>query len=206
MPVSRPIVVALGGALLALVAFFASSAMRGGAETSAPPAKPAVSSAPKAPKARKAPALKSQGQAAKPEGAKIVQSSPAELKAPKAANPKTAKPKTAKPTAAKPAAASMAVRVARAVKSGRTVVLLFYQRGGADDSATADAVAGLRGHRGVAVFTTPVSTLGDFRAVTGNLGLSQAPAVVIVGKKGKARVVEGFIDPGTLAQEVADSR
>jgi hypothetical protein len=194
MPVSRPIVIALAGAVLALVVFFASSVMRGGQETSsAPPSEPAKSSAPKA---AKPPVLKSQGQAAKPEPAKPVRSSPAEPRAPKAAKPK----------AAKPAAAAMPERVERAVKSGRTVVLFFYQRGGADDSATADAVAGLRGRPGVAVFSTPVSTLADFRAVTGNLGLSQAPALVIVGKKGKARVVEGFIDPGTLAQEVADAR
>ena len=203
MPVSRPILIALAGAILALVVLFASSAMRGGEKTSSPAPAPNGSSAakPAAPKPSKPEAAQSAPAAAKPEAAKPEAAKPGAAKS-------SAQPKAATPSkrAARPAGAGAPARVERAVKRGRTVVLFFFQRGGADDSATAASVASMRGRRGVSVFTAPVSKVGDFRAITGNLGLSQAPAVVIVGSKSKARVVEGFIDPETLAQEVADSR
>lgn len=194
MPVSRPLLIALGAAMLALVAFFASSAMRGSETTSAPEPKPAEAAAPKPSK----PDIAQSKPSARPEPAKADPSSSVKADPPKAGAPKAAQ-----------TSAGVPGRVQRAVQGGRTVVLFFYQRGGADDSATARSVAALRGRRGVAVFTAPVSRLGDFRAVTGKLGISQAPAVVIVGRKGKdgsARVVEGYVDPQTLAQEVADSR
>jgi hypothetical protein len=195
MPVSRPILIALGAALLALVAFVATSGMRSGGDSSAPAPKPVQAAAPNA---------------AKPEPAKSAPapSKPADAKDASPAQSNSAKVSDPKPASSRSGSGAPA-RVQRAVESGRTAVLFFYQRGGADDSATADAVAALRGRRGVSVFRAPVGRLGDFRAVTGRIGISQAPAVVIVGKKGKsgrARVVEGFVDPKTLAQEVADAR
>jgi hypothetical protein len=36
--------------------------------------------------------------------------------------------------------------------------------------------------------------------------VAQAPAVVIVGKKRRARLIEGFVDAGTLRQHVVDAR
>ncbi len=57
-----------------------------------------------------------------------------------------------------------------------------------------------------AVFSAPIARLSDYSALTAEIGISQAPAVVIVGKSGKARLIEGFIDEETLKQEVADSR
>ena len=99
----------------------------------------------------------------------------------------------------------MPAAVRRALARDRTVVLFFRQRG-ADDDATAKAVAGVRGRRGAAVFSAPISRLSDYSALTAEIGISQAPAVVIVGKSGKARLIEGFIDEETLKQEVADSR
>ncbi len=199
MPVSRPLLIALGAAMLALVAFVATSGMRSGGESSSPAPAPAA-------QATQTPARK----AAKPEPANSAPA-PSKQAEPKEATPAQSTPAKAsgsKPATAEPGSGAPA-RVQRAVQSGRTAVLFFFQRGGADDSATADAVAALRGRKGVAVFRAPVARLGDFRAVTGRLGISQAPAVVIVGKKGKggkARVVEGFVDPQTLAQEVADAR
>ena len=193
MPVSRPILIALVGAVAVLVAFMASNVMRSGGEESSPPA-PTASESPAQKPAKPGPAG-SRAPAARPKAAKAAGSS-----SQRRASASTSAKRSA------PVAAGAPARVERAVKRGRTVVLFFFQRGGADDSATAAAVASVRGRRGVSVFTAPVSKVGDFRAITGNLGLSQAPAVVIVGKKAEARVVEGFIDPETLVQEVADSR
>ena len=39
-----------------------------------------------------------------------------------------------------------------------------------------------------------------------SVGVTRAPAIVIIGKSGRARLIEGYIDSRALAQEVADTR
>ena len=39
-----------------------------------------------------------------------------------------------------------------------------------------------------------------------DLGVTQAPAIVIVDRGGKARLIEGFVDAESLVQDVADAR
>lgn len=168
MPLSRPVLLALIGAILAGAAFFATSGAREDAIEPTP---------------------------AKPEPAK-----------PKAAKAQPAKPKPAKPKAKAAKPTGLPVPVAAAVRKGRTTVIFFRQREGADDAATARAVGAQRGRKNVAVFTASIKDLDRYRAVVAGLGITQAPAVVILGKEGKARLIEGFIDPPTLAQEVADAR
>ncbi len=89
--------------------------------------------------------------------------------------------------------------------AGRTVVL-FFRQPAADDDATAAAVRSVRGIKGVSVFAAPITKLARYERVVSGLGVSQAPAVVIVGKNRKARLLEGFIDAGTLRQQVKDRR
>ena len=98
--------------------------------------------------------------------------------------------------------------VARALGARRIVVLFFYQPGSADDRATATAVASLRrdGRHRAAVFSAPVARVADYRRVIGEVGVSRAPAIVIVGRDGRARLLEGFVDPDTLRQAVVDAR
>lgn len=172
MPLSRPVLLALISAILAVAAFFATSGAREDAIEPTPVTPP---------------------KAAKPEPAKA-----------KAAKPRPAKPATPKPKSAKPT--GLPAPVAAAVRKGRTTVIFFRQREGADDAATARAVGAQRGRKNVAVFTASIKDLDRYRAVVAGLGITQAPAVVILGKEGKARLIEGFIDPPTLAQEVADAR
>jgi hypothetical protein len=110
--------------------------------------------------------------------------------------------------AAKRAAAKVAgvpAVVTRTIRSGRTAVLFFFQRGAADDTATAAAVRGVRGQRGVKVFVIPIARVADYRAIVSGAGVSQAPSVVIATKRG-AQLVEGYIDGQSLAQQVADAR
>jgi hypothetical protein len=94
--------------------------------------------------------------------------------------------------------------VARAIGGHRTVVVLFYHRGQADDDATASAVRSVRSKK-VAVFTASPRQFGNYKQLVGGLALSSLPATVIVGRDRAARVLEGFVDPSTMAQEVADS-
>ena len=183
---------ALVGAIVAVAGFLATQGAREQAAVSDPvpkvpadkPAKPAPKPAKPADKPAKAvPAPKA---AAKP--------------APKPATPAKSKPARAAAPAGLPAP------VARAVRAKDVTVIFFRQSGGVDDAATARAVAAQKGRKGVAVFSANIKDLNRYRAVVAGLGLSQAPAVVILGKGRTARVLEGFIDPQTLSQEVADSR
>lgn len=180
MPLSRPVMLALIGAILALATLFATQAARNQA---ADPEPAANAEAPKPAK----PAAKPAKPAAQPQ-------------------PKPAKPAASRPARAAAAPDGLPAPVARAVRAGDVTVLFFRQAGGVDDAATARAVAAQRGRKGVAVFSANIKHLNRYRAVVAGLGLSQAPAVVILGKGRTARVVEGFIDPQTLAQEVADAR
>lgn len=100
----------------------------------------------------------------------------------------------------------MPLGMARALEERRIVVLLFRGSDSADDRAAGRAVAALRGQRGLAIFSDRIGRLGRYRAVVGDLGISQAPAVVIVDRGSRARVVQGYVDPATLAQDVADAR
>lgn len=133
----------------------------------------------------------------------------------KAATPATKAP--AKTTAAKPtntskakspsngASVGLPVKVAEAFAKHQVVVLYFGAKG-ADDTATAASVKELKASTksGVAVFMDKLSNLADYRRVVGGLDVSQAPSIVIVDRARKARLLEGFIDAGSLRQSVAD--
>ena len=119
----------------------------------------------------------------------------------------TTAPAKPKPVKKKPAPVVKGVppKLAKALQARRTVVL-FFRQPAADDDATAAAVASVRGVKGVSVFSAPITKLARYRRVISDLGVTQAPAVVIVGKDRKARLLEGYIDPLTLRQQVKDSR
>ena len=103
------------------------------------------------------------------------------------------------------AAVGLPLRVARAF-SKKQVVVLFFGGAGSDDAQTADSVRALRAssRSGVAVFMDKLSNLADYRRVVEGLDVSQAPSIVIVDRDRNARLLEGFIDAGSLRQDVAD--
>lgn len=178
MPISRPLLIALVAAVVAVVGFYATQGSRDGAEEPAPVAStPAPPAEPAAPKAEKR---------SRTEVASVTE-------------------RAKRSRAKREASAGVPRRVQRALGAGKLVVLFFYKPGSADDRATARGVAALRS-RDVAVFTDPVGRLSKYRKLIGQLGISQAPAVVIVRKDRTARVVQGYVDPATLAQDVADAR
>lgn len=99
-----------------------------------------------------------------------------------------------------------AVDAARALERGKIVVVLFTQRG-ADDDATRSALRELTTKRSsrVAVFRDRVSNLADYGPLAAGLGISRAPSVVVVDRDRRARVLEGYLDRGTLQQAVRDA-
>jgi hypothetical protein len=179
MPISRPLLIALVAAVLGLVAFYATQGSRQAAEQPAPAApEPVVDSKPEP----KTEATKKPVRVAKAER-----------------TPAKAKP-------ARKAAVSGPAAVKRAIRGNKTVVMYFYGPQSADDSATGRAVASLKGDGRVAVFRVPIRRLLAYDDLVGQLGITQAPAVVIVGRGRSARVIEGYVDPPTLRQDVADAR
>jgi hypothetical protein len=96
-------------------------------------------------------------------------------------------------------------KVDRAIRAHKRVVL-FFRQNGADDSATARAVSDLRKRTKALVVSDSVNNLASYGEVVQSVGVARAPSVVIIGRTGRAQLIEGYIDPEALAQEVADTR
>ena len=97
-------------------------------------------------------------------------------------------------------------KVARAVRNNQRVVILFQNPRGLDDQATAESVRALRAQTKAKVFIDDIRSVDRFGPIVEDVGVNQAPSIVIIDRRGKARLIEGYIDSGALAQEVADAR
>jgi hypothetical protein len=126
---------------------------------------------------------------------------PAALAAPAAGGGSATVPATAQ---AKPGE-GLPRRVAAALARRDVVVIAFLSKGG-DDRATREALRAVQGRRGVTVVVDGIGDVSDYRRVVGGLGINQAPAIAIVRRDGKGELLEGYVDAGTLAQEVVDAR
>ena len=180
MAISRPLLVVLVGVLVLLVATTAVRALgSGSAETpTSAPTEPVASAARPSPKPAD-------------DGAK--------------ANPPARK--TAAKESRKATPESQQARVLRALAARKVVVLFFGQSRSADDRATQRAVKSLgRDGDGVAVFTASINDISSYARVVSTLGIEQSPSTVVIDRAGKARLVQGFLDAGSLRQLVADAR
>jgi hypothetical protein len=184
MALSRPLLLALLGMLLLFATFVA---VRNSRELVADDPGPTVVQEVQTPAkpAEEPPAAK-----AKPEAKKTA------IEAKKPAEQARATPRARRSTAA---------AFARAVKSRKLVVLFVYSPG-ADDAATAQAVAEVKRRTKAAVFTERLTNLERYGPIVADAGVTQTPSVVIVNRKRQARVVEGYVDSRSLLQEVADAR
>jgi hypothetical protein len=97
-------------------------------------------------------------------------------------------------------------RLDRAVAQHRMALILFTQPRGLDDRVTAAAVRDVAGKTKALVLTDDVRNTKRYGKLVEDLGVSQAPAVVIVDRDGKAHLIEGFVDRETLVQELSDAR
>jgi outer membrane biosynthesis protein TonB len=233
MPLPRPLLLALLGAVLAAGAFIAT---RNSSDTVDPP--PESSSVEPAPGADTPPpgntTLKAEANGPqKAEAKKAEPNNPQSQKAePTKAEPKNSERGNAEPKSkpetqnssqpdqakkpkpdqrqrekakAKPRSPGTSpAAVRRAVAQGRVVILFFRQRG-ADDDAVAGALSAVRGSRGVAVFTLPVGKAPKYAEV-GGANVVQAPTLVLLHRKQDPRMFEGYIDAATLRQAVTDAR
>lgn len=97
-------------------------------------------------------------------------------------------------------------RLNRAVAGHHEVVLFFHQQQGLDDQATAESVRALARRSHVLVLSDDVRNADRYGKMVEDLGVTQAPSIVIVDRAGKARLIEGYVDADSLVQEVSDAR
>ena len=183
MPVSlpRPALIGIAGLLLVMAAFLATRGSGGGEP----------------------------GGGAETSTATPPLSSQAQLERSRANEAKAKKPEQEAGRGAKDAGAVVGVptAVARALGERKVVVLFFTQRGPADDTATRMAVNKLRkGRSRAAVFTDSIRHLERYRRIVADLGVSQAPSVVIIDRERRASLHEGYMDGASLRQLVQDAR
>jgi hypothetical protein len=88
---------------------------------------------------------------------------------------------------------------------GRTLVLLFWNKKGADDRAVRSALKGVGRHHGkVVVRSIPAQDVGDYEAITRGAQVLQSPTVLVIGKDKKAHPIVGFTYTGEIDQLVSD--
>jgi hypothetical protein len=99
------------------------------------------------------------------------------------------------------------LKAERAIADNRKVVIFFQNPKGLDDKAVARSVRALdRRTKSVAVLTDDVRNVDRYGSMVEDLGVNQAPAIVVIGRSGEASLIEGYIDAESLVQVVADAR
>jgi hypothetical protein len=156
---------------------------------------------------------------------------------PTVAKPTAAKPTAAKPTVAKPVVAApvrpapltrTAIKPHTAVKpaathetgtlprqallesrlgAGNVVLLLFWDRKGADDVAVQRAVQSVA-HSQHKVFVQEAQSneVAAFGTITRGVQVYGTPTLLIVGKNGQTIVLTGLTDPYSISQAVSEAR
>ena len=94
--------------------------------------------------------------------------------------------------------------VAKAVVSGKTLVLLFWNKDAYDDQAVRRELMGIDRHKGkVKIHVASIEDVARYAPITRGVNLEQSPTVVVV--KGKsADALVGYVDRGTIEQTVSD--
>jgi hypothetical protein len=105
------------------------------------------------------------------------------------------------------ASIKVAKKVLATVEDGKPVVVFFRNPKSLDDKATAESVKYLQSHtKKLGVFTDDVENTKSYGRLVENLGVTQAPAIVFINRRGTASLVEGYVDGPSLAQVIADAR
>jgi hypothetical protein len=97
-------------------------------------------------------------------------------------------------------------RAARAVRAHKKVVILFTNDRGLDDRVMSSVIRNVDRRTKALVLTDPVDAVDRYGKLLQDLGVSQTPSVVLIDSKGKAKLIEGYVDSDTLTQAVADAR
>jgi hypothetical protein len=97
--------------------------------------------------------------------------------------------------------------VKRALDARKIVVLLFWNPAGTDDRSVKKALSGLSRRGGkVAVFSDRLKRVTRYTQITAATNLSQTPTLVVVNRRGQARVTTGYLDRTSIEQLVVDAQ
>jgi hypothetical protein len=138
-------------------------------------------------------------------------SGPAKASRPEARQSTPAQKPEAKPAPRKPKPAPsvppQVQKAAAAVEAGNVVVFFFTKPGAADDTLSRLSVKELeRTTKNAEFFKADIADVGAYRPMLSQLEISQVPAVVIVRPDKRAVLIQGYVDAGTLRQNVADAQ
>jgi cytoskeletal protein RodZ len=90
---------------------------------------------------------------------------------------------------------------------GKVVLILFWNKQGADDRAAKAAVESFsHGHKGTAVVTASSGEVAAFGTITRGVQVLGTPTILVVGKSGKAIVLTGLTDAFSLSQAISQAR
>lgn len=93
--------------------------------------------------------------------------------------------------------------VLRQLAEGKVVVMLFWDKSGADDRAARRAVASAtKGRKNVAVRLVGPDKVGSYEAITGGVTIAQTPTTLVIGPERKAVTISGLIDPLEIKQAI----
>ncbi|UUY02665.1 hypothetical protein LRS13_18520 [Svornostia abyssi] len=93
--------------------------------------------------------------------------------------------------------------VLRQLADGKVVVMLFWDKSGADDRAARRAVASAtKGRKNVAVRLVGPDKVGSYEAITGGVTIAQTPTTLVIGPERKAVTISGLIDPLEIKQAI----
>ncbi|MFY9469649.1 MAG: hypothetical protein WAP37_06005 [Solirubrobacterales bacterium] len=102
--------------------------------------------------------------------------------------------------AAKKAGVPLDVYVAR--RRGKEVVIFFWEPRGKDDRRVDQSLAAVKKERRkLVIFRERISNKSRYDGIAEAADLTQTPSMVIL-YRGRADVIEGFIDPDTLAARI----
>jgi hypothetical protein len=185
----------------------AGGADKTGARAAAPAASAKAAASAASSKAVAAKAVAANATSAKAASAKATAAKAASAKttsAKPAASAKAAPAKTGAPHGS--AANTRDAAVVRDLRSGKVVVMLFWNANAADDVATRDAVRNLNRHGGkVAVHIVPISRVGEYESITQGVTINQSPTTLVIDRKRRTRPITGLTEPGELTQAVDDA-
>ena len=97
-------------------------------------------------------------------------------------------------------------KAARAIRQGKKVVIFFLNPRGLDDRLVLKSVRTVDRKTKAVVLTDPVDAIERYGRLVQDLGVSQAPSIVLIDRSGNARLIEGYVDTESLTQAVADAR
>jgi hypothetical protein len=204
--VSRPLILTLLATVVLAagwMAFLRPGAVQSTTEQVTAPAKVATQAAEAAAATDKASAATEA--ATKALESATTQTSPAQGESQKAAKPKAAA-KAEPQEAAKPKTVDGQAAVLRDMDAGKVVVLLFWDKAGADDRAARDAAKDVNLRDGkVAVHLVAVENVGDYGSVTQGVSVTQTPTTMVITPGGKARTVAGLTERTEVDQLVRDA-